>query len=455
VELSAQTLEPDRGLELLDGALGGIAGPAELFLCARRERAVTAAPDVRALVESAGSELIATARVWREERCGVAVGGVLGLHDLHRLLWAAEANAGFGPLLALPSPAFARPAGPAPASSGGGTRLWRDALEAIAEGLAGQGRIQALLGRAEEGWVAVVSSAGVRAAQWTPGQRVMVRLEHPLGALVDGVEGGASVPLDVRALLGRLRGAVEALEGGGGPPAPGLPWLLSPQAAAPLVAGLGWLLSGDTAAAVPGIARALGKKIFPSCLTFLDGPSLPERHLDDEGQPRAEQVLIREGRLEQFAHASDSAQRLKQPLNGCAVRPGDAGFPLARLRAPTVSPSTASPSTVSPSTVSPSTVSPSTASTGTGAWPPDRNEFTARLETFVAGPRAGKVLLVLAGFVVRGGVRADRIAPFEIELPILDAFRGLLQVGADAAHFPTVDGARTPSLLIPSQPVRS
>lgn len=446
MELSAETLKPDRALEILDGALAGIAGPAELFLCARRERSLTAAPDAQAWVEGDGSELVATARVWREERCGAASAGVQSASDLHRLLWAAEANAAFGPVMALPSPAFAQPAGPPPAAAEEAGAHLRMALEAVAGGLPEVGRLQALLGRVEEGWVAVASSAGVRAAQWTRVQRLVVRWEHPLGALVDGVEGELGTPLEVEALLERLRAGVEALEGEGGRPAPGLPWLLAPQAAAPLVSGLGWLLSGDTAAAVPGIARALGKKIFPSCLSFVDGAAFPERHLDDEGQPRAERVLIREGRLEQFAQASDSAQRLKQPLNGCAVRVGGAGIPLARLRAPTILASTAATGAASTGT----------ASTGTAApWPPDRNELTARLETFVAGPRGGKVLLVLAGVVVRGGERAERIAPFEIELPILDAFRGLLQVGADTAHFPTVDGARTPSLLIPSQTLRS
>ena len=423
MELTADTLEPDRALDLLDGALAGIAGPAELFLCARRERALLAGPSGATFVESAGSELVATARVWREDRCGIAVGGVRSSHALLRLLWAAEGNAASGPSLAIPSPAFAQPAGPAPDPIDLTTNL-RSALTALATGLEGQGRLQALLGRADAGWVAVASSAGVRSAQWTQSQRVMVRLEHPRGALVDGVEGAAGGALEVAPLIGRLRQGLKTLEGDGGAPAPGLPWLLAPQAAAPLVAGLGWLLSGDTAAAVPGIARALGKKIFPACLTFLDGPSFPERHLDDEGQPLSERVLIREGRLLAFAQASDSAATLHQPLNGCAVRLNGEGQPSARLRAPSVLP-------------------------GPGSWPDDRNELTARVETFVAGPRAGKVLLVLAGFVVRGGVRQERIAPFEVELPILDTFRGLLHVGPDAAHFPTVDGARTPALLIP------
>jgi predicted Zn-dependent protease len=427
VELSADTLEPDRALELLDGALAGIAGPAELFLCARRERALLAGPTGQSFVESAGSELVATARVWREDRCGVAVGGVRSSHALLRLLWAAEGNAGSGPHLAVPSPAFAQPAGPTPEASLLTSKL-RAALTALGSGLEGTCRVQALLGRAEAGWVAVASSAGVRSAQWTQSQRVMVRCEHPRGALVDGVEGALAGTLDVQPLLARLRGGLETLEGDGGAPAPGLPWLLSPQAAAPLVAGLGWLLSGDTAAAVPGIARALGKKIFPACLTFLDGPSFPERHLDDEGQPVSERVLIRGGRLEGFAQASDSAASLHQPLNGCAVRLNGEGPPFARLRAPSILPGPE--------------LSPGGASE-------DRNELTARVETFVAGPRAGKVLLVLAGFVVRGGVRQGRIAPFEVELPILDTFRGLLHVGPDAAHFPTVDGARTPALLIP------
>lgn len=423
MELSAGTLEPDRALEVLDGALAGIQGPAELFLQAKREHAVLTGPDGRVTVTSAGQELIATARVWREERCGVAVGGVRSSKDLLHLLWAAEQEAPAGPPLAVPSPAFAQPAGP----SGGEFSLISNllgTLSALSDGLQGLGRLQALLGRVDEGWVAVASSAGVRSAQWTPSQRVMVRLEHPRGALVDGLEGPLSAALEVQPLLTRLREACAALDVEGGAPDPALPWLLSPQAAAPLVSGLGWLLSGDTAAAVPGIARALGKKIFPSCLTFSDGASFPERHLDDEGQPLGERVLIREGRLERFAQASDSAVKLRQPLNGCAVRPGGEGLPFARLRAPTVSP-------------------------GDAAWPADRTELCARLETFVAGPRAGKVLLVLAGFEVRDGVRTRPIAPFEVELPILETFRGLLHAGADAAHFPTVDGARTPSLLIP------
>lgn len=431
MELNADTLQPDRALELLDDALGKVPGPAELAVTARRELSCIREPSAGSASESAGAELVATARVWREGRCGHAVGRWCTRVDLHRLLSEASAQAPAGPALALPSAAFARPAGPSPGGERSGAKLER-VLASLEAGLAASGAVvQAMLARQDDGWVAVASSIGVRSAQWTPSQRVMVRCDHRRGALVDGVEEGSlASALEVGQLIERLQRGAEALAGEGGAPDPSLPWLLAPHAAASLVSGLGWLLSGDTAAALPGLARTHGKKIFPACLNVVDGPGVPARHVDDEGQPVPELTLVREGRLEQFAHSSESGASLKQPPNGRAVRIGGAGLPFARLRAPTVLP-------------------------GSGQWPADRNELEARLETFVVGPRAGKVLLTLAGFVVRGGARCARIAPFEVELPVLDSFRGLLQVGADAAHFPTVDGARTPSLLIPPPRSRS
>jgi predicted Zn-dependent protease len=413
-----EALEPDQALALLEAALTRIDGPAELCLAAREERTWLWGA---ATVQGSGAELIATARVWREGRCGMARRNVLSEEDLDAVLEEAAANAPAGPLLAVPSPAPVRPAGPRPA------RSERELLPSLAEVAQAAERwgtpLQALLARRDEGFVAVASHLGVRAAEWLASDRLMVRLEHPKGALVDGVHGPAGDTLDVPPLLTRLGDALDALDGEGGAPEPGLPWLLSPSAAAPLVSGLGWLLSGDTAAALPGLARALGKRIFPACLTFTDGDGTPPRAMDDEGQPRPPLTLVSAGKLEHFALSSDSAQTLKQPPNGRGVRLNGEGHIFARALAPTVMPQD-------------------------GALPRDVNALTARMETFVAAPRAGKVLLVLAGWVVRDGEKVRRIAPFEVELPVLDTFRGLLQIGPDAADFPTVDGARAPSLLI-------
>lgn len=60
--------------------------------------------------------------------------------------------------------------------------------------------------------------------------------------------------------------------------------------------------------------------------------------------------------------------------------------------------------------------------------------------------RGGRVTLTLAGQVIRHGERVRRIAPLELELPLLETFRQLVAVGPDPAILPTLEGIATPSL---------
>jgi predicted Zn-dependent protease len=201
--------------------------------------------------------------------------------------------------------------------------------------------------------------------------------------------------------------------------------VLRPPVAGPLVAGLAWALRGDVAASVPGLARAVGKKLFPGVLTVRDEPTHPEgtvlRAFDDEGQ-RAEPVTaVRAGVLLGFLHSRRTAARLGVASNGRGLRVGhDAPSPGAlNLH-----------------------VEP-----GTAALPRDRTELSARVETFTTMRQPGVVSLLAWGWEVRDGRRHRRVGPLELELPVLATFRQLVAVGSDLTFLPGSEGCGTPTLV--------
>ena len=163
-------------------------------------------------------------------------------------------------------------------------------------------------------------------------------------------------------------------------------------------------------------------------LTVVDAPDHPAGtrrvDVDDEGVPTASLSLVEEGRLQSFLHAADTAARLAAPLNGRGFRSAS-GVP--------------TPEAVNPFLVPASAL----------ALPAHHTELVARVETFTTMSRPGVVTLVAGGWEVRDGHRVRRVAPVELELPVLETFRALRGVGADLTFFPTAEGCGTPTLVFP------
>ena len=250
-----------------------------------------------------------------------------------------------------------------------------------------------------------------------------MRAETVRGAIVDAIAAPAlDGALRLDGVVQRFADAAHTLAGEGRGLDATLPVLLRPSVAAPAVAALARLLHGDVAAASPGLVRALGKKLFPSVLTMRDDAShalgATHRAFDDEGTLCEDVVLVAEGHLRGFLHAGrafldrERGELQIQPLN-LHLAPRALQLPAAY------------------------------------------NELSVRLETFTTSPRAGVVTLIAGGWIVRDGLRTERLAPMELEFPVLGAFRALCGVSDDLQFFPAHGGVGTPSLLFESAAVLS
>ncbi|MBJ6764365.1 TldD/PmbA family protein [Myxococcaceae bacterium JPH2] len=309
-------------------------------------------------------------------------------------------------------------------SEGLAERTARAVREVVPSGVV----VQAAVLTQVSSWCALVREGRAHSLDSSLREDFFVRVETARGAVVDAL---SSVPAtreaNLPALRARLAEAVAALEGPAEAVDPSLPVVLRPAVAAPLVAGLAWLLRGDVVAATPALARAVGRKVFPSVLTVEDDPAHPlgtrSRATDDEGHPTSLLRLVDAGRLTGFVHSASTASRLGSAPNGRGLRaPGELPSPEA-LNLHIVPRGDALPS--------------------------DYTELVARVETFTTMAKPGTVGLVAAGWEVRGGVRVRRLAPVELDLSVLETFRALRGVGADLTFFPTADGCGTPSLHFP------
>lgn len=417
----------EEGLSMADEATarlsaGGVT--AEVFLRGGPELSLVYEPTTGRALESVGGALRATCRVWRDGARGVASGDAGGVADLLRVAEEARSRASQGRSVSVPvsapAPLVAPPPGVGSSEGLSGERA-RSLARALTEPLAARaGRFQAVLIRQSAGWSALASTAGARALELHPFEDALVRYETGRGAVVEGVSGPLGrEPLDAGPPVTRLLSALDTVAEPGGAPEPALPWTLRPAAAAPLVSAMSWLLRGDLAERTPGLLRAVGKKIFPSALTLVDEPG--SRRVDDEGTPAAPLRLVEQGRLSRFLHTVESARALGVEPNGRGLRVTGEGEPMPAPFSLRALPGEAAP-------------------------PPDRNDFDVRLEVFRSMARPGKVTIILAGWVVRGGERVRRIAPLMLELPLLDTFRKLLAAGPDLAFFPGADGCGTPTL---------
>ncbi|MFY2562785.1 metallopeptidase TldD-related protein [Corallococcus terminator] len=408
--------------------------------------------DVRSgsFVSSRGQGLSASARVWTEQGVGGASAPVATVADLERLLGAAADLVSSRAPAALPAPCVG---GQAPSAewrsevslARAKTRAERVAREAVPPGVL----VQALVVTQRSAGALLVRSDGSESFWRDDGADTFLRCETSRGALVDAVAAplaleagqedlgplrarqeaavGALEREDLGPLRARLEDAVGALEGPLARADLSLPLVLRPSVAAPLVAGLAWLLRGDVAGATPALVRAVGRKLFPSLLTVVDDPldvrGTRRRGVDDEGRPARVLRLVDEGRLMGFLHSEETAARLGVEPTGRGFREGV---------------SSASPMPLNLCVLP-----------REDALPADYTELVARVETFTTMATPGTVSLIAGGWEVRGGRRVRRVTPLELDLPVLETFRGLRGVGADLTFFPSAEGCGTPTLVLP------
>jgi PmbA protein len=398
---------------------------AELFLSEGRRLTVEYEASTGAFTVNRGGSLLAAARVWRGEQSGFASLPVAGPEDVSRVLTAALQRMGPGPTFSPPELA----AGVTPPSF---PELPAEQARARAEHfirtVVPPGRVvQAALLTQATAWNVLVRDDGGLSRGGSSREEAFVRCETSRGAIVDAVASpwGGTWPLE--SLRERLARAVEALEGPAEAVDPSLPLVLRPAVAAPLVEALAWLLHGDVVASIPALVRAVGKKPFPAVLSVRDEPLHPlgtrRLDLDDEGVPAGPLRLIEEGRLLGFLHSAGTAARLGVAPNGRGLR--FEGSPPA-----------------------PGAVNLFVVPRG-DALPARYTELVARVETFTTMPRPGLVAMVAGGWEVHEGRRVRRVAPMDLNLPVLETFRELKGVGPELAFFPTAGGVGAPTLVLP------
>lgn len=411
-----------------DFGSGHAAFTPELFLTASHRLTLEYEAHAGTFAASQGLSLSAAARVWEGERYGFAAAAVGSAEALRSLLESAMHRARTG--MRVPIPPVPAPGGPLPPWQPDlSVQRMRQQAERIARTVVPpRVVVQALVLTRRTTRTVLLRSGGAEGAQSETSEDAFLRCETSRGAVVDAVAlppGGEDMAL--APLRERMAEAIAALEGPAGAADPALPLVLRPSVAAPLVAGLSWLLRGDVAAATPALARAVGKKPFPSVLSVEDDPlhprALRRRTLDDEGRPASRLRLIDEGRLLGFLHSGETAVRLGAEPNGRGLREGmspPAPSPLSFFIVPRAD-----------------------------ALPAHYTELVARVETFTTMARPGTVSIIAGGWEVRDGQRVRRVAPMELDLPLLETFRALQGVGPDLTFFPTADGCGTPTLLLP------
>ncbi len=398
---------------------------AELFLTASRRLSLELEVGPGRYSLSRGESVSAAARVWREEGMGFAALSVGGAEDLERVLNMASERV--RPDARAPLPALPASGVPPGLPELSGERA-RELAEQMTRTVLPPGVVvQAAVLTCSASASLLVRGEGVLQGNAEARQEAIVRCETSRGAVVDGVAGPLGEAWNLEPLRARLADAVETLEGAAEEADPGLPLVLRPAVAAPLVAALAWMLRGDVVVATPALARAVGKKLFPSVLSVVDEPLHPlgtrRRSVDDEGAPARVLRLVDEGRFLGFLHAAATAARLGVEPNGRGLRAGGSP-PMPSALELFVSPRG-------------------------DALPARYTELVARVETFTTMPRPGVVSLMAGGWEVHEGRRVRRLAPVELRLPVLETLRALRGVGADLAFFPTADGCGTPTLLLP------
>ena len=396
----------------------------EVWVVARAVRTGEAALRTGSWTQSRGFWTSAAARVWQGDGCGWACAPVSESEAIGRLIEVAARRAASGGRAPYPRNVD----GPFEGSWPTSLPPFRGAAvaELAAQGIRAAGTVQAALLRDEVSWTALARAGEPVRRSFTHRTGAYLRCETERGALLHGASLHPGRVWDPSAMGARMADEVLVLKGLAGTPASDLPLVLRPRVAAPLVSALGWVLRGDVAAATPGLVRGLGKKLFPACLSVSDHPRHPlspaRYEVDGEGRTVEPLDLIEAGRLVAFLHSTETAVPLGHTPNGRAFR------------------SESAPPVPAPTNLF---VVP-----GSGELPRDFTELVVRVENFNPTPRPGRVAVIAGGWEVRGGQRIRRVAPIDLELPTIEAFRALTAVGADLEFFLTSDGCGTPSLVL-------
>ncbi|MFD7659308.1 metallopeptidase TldD-related protein [Actinosynnema sp. NPDC059797] len=405
----------------------------ELYVHDSTEATTTLEPRTPQFVSVQGRVLAYGCRLWRDGRAAGRGRSVSGLDDLVDLMVETDhALNTSGRPTALPHAVRLTPdqRGPdcGPLSMSDVERLAERTATAVRDR---GGKVQAVVAHHFYTLMGITTRSGGEAVQYMPTERVQVRCETPHGPITDACGQAAIGPaLDISAMVERYADALDALAGPGAPPPADLPVVFRPAVAGPLVAGLGWLLTGSTAVDTPGLARAVGKRLFPSCLSADDPGSAEGEHLpvaDNEGHPVLPVDLVRDGRLVGFLHSARTASALDVPRNGRGLRMGIPGMPEPtpiRFRV----------------------------AADRGHVPDDHVELSCRLDTMNPMPRTGQIELIAAGWVVRGGKRISRVAPFEFRCDVLRYWRQLIGTGHDPVRLPGANESTTPSLVFRGLP---
>ncbi len=406
-----------------------------LVLCGEHRVTAEVEPGTGRSVVTSGEELRGVARVWTPEGSRRAVGRIQELSDALPLVARARQSAPFAASVRPPRVVATSSELGAAAAAEPGRALER--VGTLVRQVLADPRLtfQAALVHELARWSLLLNAEHEPRLSWHPSTQLYMRAETARGAIVDAIGSPAlDDALSIEPLVQRFADAALTLAEAGRPLDAALPVLFRPQVAAPAVAALARLLQGDVAVASPGLLRAVGKKLFPSVLSLRDDAFHPlgttHRAFDDEGTPCGDVVPVSEGHLHGFLHASESAAAMGTTSNG-------RGFLDRERGALEIQPLNLH---VAPRELK---------------LPVDYNELSVRLETFTTSPRAGVVTLIAGGWIVREGVRTERIAPTEFEFPVLGAFRALCGVSSDLQFFPAHGGVGTPSLLFESAAVVS
>lgn len=291
--------------------------------------------------------------------------------------------------------------------------------------------VQAVIAHHFMSLMGITTRSGAEAVQFLPSERVQVRCETPYGPITDAcAQAAIGSELDISGMVRRYADAIDTLDGPGIAPPEDLPVVFRPVVAGSLVIGLVWLLSGATAVDTPGLARTVGKRLFPSCLSVDDPGTHPGEWLpvaDNEGHLVVPVDLVAAGRLAGFLHSARTASALGQPPNGRGIRMGVPAQPEPspmRLRV----------------------------GEGGGTMPDGYVELNCRLDNVNPMPRTGQVELTVAGWVVRHGRRLRRVAPFELRCEILPYWRRLVATGTDRIYVPGAAESQIPSLAFQGLP---
>jgi PmbA protein len=403
---------------------------AELYVHDSSEASTTLEPTTPCFTGVQGRVLAYGCRVWRDGLCASRARSVSGFDDLRALV--AETARAPGTAMALSPVTRLAPTERGPEPGGLVMSEVEDLAVRTASAVGSTGAaVQAVITHRFQTLMGITTRSGTEAVQFLPAERVQVRCETPHGPVTDAVTQTSIGPeIDISGMVHRYTEAMDTLAGPGGAPPEGLPVLLRPTVAGPLAIGLVWLLSGATAADTPGLANAVGKRLFPSSLTVDDPGALPGEWMptvDNEGHRAGPVSLVERGRLVGFLHSIRTAIALGHEPNGRGMRMGVPALPEPtplRFRV----------------------------ASRQGTLPEDYLELNCRLDIMNPMPRTGQVELTAAGWEVRGGRRIRRVGPIELRCDILRYWRTLIATGDDATFIPGAAESVLPSLVFRGLP---